>query len=145
MHNHMTIEQRIFYSEGEDKINEEGVTINGLPLLIQATVSSFRLRILNTDGDVVQDDDTYFIRFPNGLLGQGHTYETLTEEARNGIRHIAEGLANEKIRAFVVVVAVGGGQNHMFAVVNKLGVGFILVSATQEVTEQEGHTTIEKL
>jgi hypothetical protein len=92
MHNHMTIEQRINYEDDEDKIKEEGVTINGLPLLIQATVPSFRLRILNTDGDVVQDDDTDFIRFPNGLLGQGHTYETLIEEARNGGRHITEGL-----------------------------------------------------
>jgi hypothetical protein len=129
MNNHMTIEQIMFYSDGEDEINKEGVTINGLPLMIQDTVPSFCLRILKPDGDVVQDDNTYFIRLPNVLLGQGHTYETLIEEARNGIRHIAEGLANKTIRSFVVVVAVGGGQKHMFAVVNKLGVWFILDSA----------------
>jgi hypothetical protein len=98
------------------------------------TIPSFRLRILNTDGDVVQDNDTDLIRFPNGLLGQDHTNEMLPEEAKNGIRHITEGLANETISAFVVVVAVGNGQNHMFAVVNKLGVWLILDSATQEVT-----------
>jgi hypothetical protein len=97
--------------------------INRLPLLIQATVPSSRLRILNIDDEFVQDDDKKITQFPTN---------TLTEEARHTMGHITEGLANNTIRAFVVFVLVDNGENHMFAVVQKLGVWFILDSATQK-------------
>jgi hypothetical protein len=110
--------------------------INILPLLMQATVPSFRLSILNVDGDVVQDDDSELIRLPDLLLWQGQTYTTLTEEAIHGSRHIKVGLASNTsntIRTFVAFVLVGNYLNHMCAVVHKLGVWFLLDLSTQEV------------
>jgi hypothetical protein len=104
--NHMNEDQRFFYSEF-DKINpDEVITINILPFLIQATLPSFRLRIFNVDGDVVHDDEIYFIRLADHLLWQGHTYTILMEEARQVIRCITVGVKNSTLRAFVVFVLV---------------------------------------
>jgi hypothetical protein len=102
------------------------------------------MSILNVDGDVVQDDDTYLFRMEDRLLQQGHTYTALMEEARHGISHITVNLANNTIRAFVVFVLLDNYQHHIFALVQKLGVWFLLDPTTQEVTEEDGSTTIDK-
>jgi hypothetical protein len=104
-------------------------------LLIQTNVSSLHLSILNVDGDVVQDDDTDFICLADRLLRQVHTYIALEEEARHGISHITVGLA---------FMLLDNYQNHMFALVQKLGVWFLLDPATQDVTEEDGSTMIDK-
>jgi hypothetical protein len=51
--NHMNETQRIHYRDFDDIDEDEGVTITILPLLIQATVPSFHLIILEEYGDVV--------------------------------------------------------------------------------------------
>jgi hypothetical protein len=77
--NNINKDQRPFYTEF-DQINQyEGVMINILPLLIQATLPSLWMSILNLDCDVIQDDDTYFTWLADHILRQGHTYVTLTE------------------------------------------------------------------
>jgi hypothetical protein len=101
--NHMNEDQRIFYSEFNEIDPDKGVMINSLPLLIQATIPSFHLRILNGDGDVVQDDDTYVIWLVDHLLWQGHTCATLTEESRQVIRRITVGVKNNTLRAFAQI------------------------------------------
>jgi hypothetical protein len=120
--NYIPEEERIYYADDEDISPDEGISITCLPLLIQATLPSFRPKIQNAD---VQGDDTYFIRFPDNLLGEGLTYATLTQKNRTATRFLIEGVENNNIRAFVVFLSVGDDLNHTFAAVQKLGVWFV--------------------